>query len=110
VLQHVHSWPAYLTLGLTVTLLAMVVTAGLRQVRGPVILLLAVEVAQMAVGISQSRLGLPEILVGLHMVLACILVAAMTTVVLAMRGRTSVDPRSAGSGEALREAQRPAMA
>lgn len=85
ILQHVHSWPAYLTLGLTLLLLVMASVGRLTRVAGPVRLLLGVEVVQIVVGITQSRLGLPPLLVGVHMVLACVLVAAMTAVVLATR-------------------------
>jgi cytochrome c oxidase assembly protein subunit 15 len=54
------------------------------------LLLLAVELVQIAVGISQARLGLPELLVGIHMVLAGLLVGAMTVVVLTLRGTARV--------------------
>ena len=84
-LQHVHSWPAYVTLALT---LALVVLAGrLRQPRltRSTIVLLGVELVQVAVGITQARLGLPPLLVGVHMVLACLLAAAMAWVVLSLR-------------------------
>lgn len=84
-LQHVHSWPAYATLALTLALLVAAIAVGARRVRSFVIGLLAVELVQVAVGISQARLGLPELLVGIHMVLAGCLVAAVTAVVLATR-------------------------
>jgi cytochrome c oxidase assembly protein subunit 15 len=86
-LQHLHSWPAYALLGATVLL----VLGALREHSAParlrryVVLLLVVELAQTAVGITQSRLGLPELLVGIHMVLAAVLVGAMTVVVLGLR-------------------------
>jgi cytochrome c oxidase assembly protein subunit 15 len=82
-LQHVHSWPAYVTFGLTVLLVVLALALRLPR-RWPVLLLL-VEVAQIAVGLTQARLGLPEGLVLLHMVLAGLLVAAMTATVLAQR-------------------------
>ena len=44
--------------------------------------LLAVELVQIAVGLYQARNGLPELAVGVHMVLACLLMAAMTAVLL----------------------------
>jgi cytochrome c oxidase assembly protein subunit 15 len=75
VLQHVHSWPAYLTVALTVAILAAAIALRLGQLRTVTIGLLAVEALQVVVGITQSRLGLPELLVGIHMVLACVLVA-----------------------------------
>jgi len=83
-LQHVHSWPAYFALALTLVL--VFAAASGRVSRTWPLVLLAVEVAQMIVGITQSRLGLPELLVGIHMVLAALLAAAMTATVLALRG------------------------
>jgi cytochrome c oxidase assembly protein subunit 15 len=83
-LQHVHSWPAYLALALT---LVLVLTAERNQLpRTWPLALLGFEVVQMIVGIAQSRLGLPELLVGIHMVLAALLAAAMTATVLSLRG------------------------
>ena len=87
-LQHIHSWPAYLTFALTVVLVAVAVLRRLTTVRTWAIALLIVEFAQIAVGLTQSRLGLPPLLVGIHMVLACLLVAAMTATVLSLRVRT----------------------
>ncbi|MEP6478667.1 MAG: COX15/CtaA family protein [Rhodoglobus sp.] len=86
-LQHVHSWPAYTTFALT---LALVVLAfALRLPRRWQVTLLTVELVQIAVGLTQARLGLPEILVGTHMVLAGLLVAAMTAVLLSLRAPAS---------------------
>lgn len=84
-LQHVHSWPAYATLALTVALLVAAVALRIPRVRVFVLGLLFVELAQVAVGISQARLGLPELLVGIHMVLAGCLVAGVTAVLLSTR-------------------------
>ncbi|MBC7590634.1 MAG: COX15/CtaA family protein, partial [Salinibacterium sp.] len=81
-LQHVHSWPAYITVGLSV-LLALAILRFPVQRRW-IFALLAVEVVQVIVGIAQARLGLPEVLVGIHMVLAGALVAAMTAVLLSL--------------------------
>lgn len=81
--QHIHSWPAYVTFGLTVLLLigAWRTPPALR-LRLWVGLLLAVELVQIAVGLWQARTGLPILLVNIHMVLAVLLVAAMTAVVM----------------------------
>ncbi|WP_044443361.1 COX15/CtaA family protein [Agreia bicolorata] len=83
-LQHFHSWPAYVLLGLTVVLVAgsFVLRLGVRRWA---LALLAVEALQVIVGLTQARLGLPPLLVGIHMVLAGLLVAAMTVVVLSLR-------------------------
>ncbi|MGL4339806.1 MAG: COX15/CtaA family protein [Rhodoglobus sp.] len=82
VLQHIHSWPAYLAF--TLSLILMVAIMRLSVERRWIVWLLATEIAQICVGITQAQLGLPEILVGIHMVLAGILVAAMTATILAL--------------------------
>jgi len=84
-LQHVHSWPAYITLGLSVALVvAAYAMRHPRMLRFAVILLL-VEAVQIIVGVAQARMGLPALLVGLHMVLACVLASAVTAVVLSLK-------------------------
>jgi cytochrome c oxidase assembly protein subunit 15 len=89
-LQHFHAWPAYVTFGLTLVLLAGVVSLRLRSLRRIVVALLAVELVQIGVGLAQARMGLPEILVGIHMVLACVLAAVMTVTVLSLKSTASV--------------------
>jgi cytochrome c oxidase assembly protein subunit 15 len=105
ILQHVHSWPAYLTVALTVAILASAIIVRLGRLRAAAIGLLAVEALQVIVGLSQARLGLPELLVAIHMVLACVLVAGMTTVVLTLRA-DSVAPDAAEPASQDRELQR----
>jgi cytochrome c oxidase assembly protein subunit 15 len=83
VMDHVHSWPAYATLALTLGVVAWTLRTGLPR-RFP-LALLGVELVQIAVGIAQARTGLPPLLVGTHMVLAALLVAATTAVVLSLR-------------------------
>ncbi|WP_235484047.1 heme A synthase [Frigoribacterium sp. Leaf172] len=89
VMDHVHSWPAYATLVLTLAIVAWTLRAGLPR-RFP-LLLLGVELVQIAVGITQARTGLPPILVGSHMVLSALLVGAMTAVVLSLRNEQAPD-------------------
>ncbi|MFD1713540.1 heme A synthase [Amnibacterium flavum] len=89
-LQHLHSYPAYALLALTIA-----VVAGARYIRSPLVLrwssaLLGVLIVQIVVGIAQARLGLPEILVGIHMVVACCVAAAMTATCLALRQPATV--------------------
>ena len=97
-LQHLHSWPAYATLGGTVLLVlgASTLAGTNARLRRFTLVLLAVELVQIAVGITQARLGLPEVLVGAHMVLAGALVGAMTAVVLSLRSSV-VRPVAAAS-------------
>ncbi|HEV7742191.1 MAG TPA: COX15/CtaA family protein [Pseudolysinimonas sp.] len=84
-LQHIHSWPAYLTFALT---LALVIAAYARRLapRSFVAAMLGVELVQIAVGLTQANTGLPPLLVGTHMVLAVVLVSVTTATVLALRG------------------------
>jgi cytochrome c oxidase assembly protein subunit 15 len=105
ILQHVHSWPAYLTVALTVAILVAAAALRLGRLRSVAAGLLAVEALQVIVGITQARLGLPELLVGIHMVLACVLVAGMTAVVLSLRAPVPA-PDSAGPTTKDRELQR----
>ena len=87
-LQHVHSWPAYITVALTVALAILIMRFPVE--RRWIVALLAVEAVQVLVGIAQARLGLPEVLVGVHMVLAAALVAAMTVVMLSLRPKAAI--------------------
>lgn len=95
-LQHIHSWPAYVTFVLTAVLLIAALVRRL-PILPSVAGLLAVEVLQIAVGLWQARTGLPPLLVGIHMVLACVLVAAMVAVVLSLRGARDVRTGSEGA-------------
>ena len=84
VLEHVHAWPGYALLTLTLVLTAS--AWGLRlPVRRWMTGLLAVELVQIAVGLYQARNGLPELAVGVHMVLAAVTAAVMTVVVLNLK-------------------------
>ena len=104
-LEHLHAWPGYATLLLTVALLAIAVSRGLPVV-GWVSALLAVEAVQIVVGLTQARTGLPPLLVGAHMVLACVLAAVMTALILHLK--TPVAEADAASALAAESAARPA--
>jgi cytochrome c oxidase assembly protein subunit 15 len=84
-LQHVHSYPAYAMLALTLALTAVVQRPGPDRLRLLVVGLLTLELGQVAIGITQARLGVPAVLVGAHMVVACLVVAAVTAVVAQLR-------------------------
>lgn len=92
-LQDIHSIPAYITLGLTVVLVAIALIsrrgACWRCVRVYSIGLLGVEAAQIIVGYVQAKLGLPIALVNIHLVLSVILVAAITALILTQRGNAA---------------------
>lgn len=84
ILEHVHAWPGYALLALTVTLAVVAWRQGL-STRTWVGVLLAAEAMQILVGLYQARNGLPELAVGVHMVLAALTAAAMTVVVLRLK-------------------------
>ena len=88
-LQDIHSIPAYITFGLTVLLVAIALAsrrgACWRCIRVYSIGLLGVEIAQIIVGLVQAKLGLPIALVNIHLVLAVILVSAVTALLLSQR-------------------------
>lgn len=98
-LEHLHAWPGYATLLLTVALLAVAVSRGLPVV-GWVSALLAVEAVQIVVGLTQARTGLPPLLVGAHMVLACVLAAVMTALILHLKAPVAQADAAAASAPA----------
>lgn len=83
-LQHIHAWPAYILVGLTLLLTVVAAVKSLRP-RGALFALLIVEAVQIGVGLYQARHGLPELAVGIHMVLAALSGAAMVWVVLRLK-------------------------
>ncbi|WP_022888055.1 COX15/CtaA family protein [Agromyces italicus] len=83
-LEHIHAWPGYALLVLTIVLVIAAWRGGLPTLRWSVALL-AIELVQVAVGLYQARNGLPVLAVGVHMVLAALTAAAMTVVVLRLK-------------------------
>jgi heme a synthase len=102
-LEHVHAWPGYALLALTVVLLIAAWRLTLPTVRW-VGVLLAVELVQVAVGLYQARTGLPPLAVGVHMVLAALTAAAMTVVVLRLK-RPAATPTSSEAAPAAASAR-----
>jgi cytochrome c oxidase assembly protein subunit 15 len=92
-LQHVHSWPAYLTFALTLALVLLAFARALPP-RPFVAGMLGVELVQIAVGLTQANTGLPPLLVGIHMVLAVVLVSVTTAAVLSLRTGSELRTRS----------------
>lgn len=92
-LEHVHAWPGYALFVLTVVLVV-----GAWRLRLPVLrwslVLLAVELVQIAVGLYQARNGLPPLAVGVHMVLAALTAATMAVFVLTLTRPASTDAAS----------------
>lgn len=84
-LQHLHSIPAYTAVGLTVIAIVVAWFARRNILVRLLGWLLLVNVVQVVVGIVQSRTGLPPLLVGIHMLLACVVVALMTSAATTFR-------------------------
>ncbi|WP_395243078.1 heme A synthase [Agromyces sp. MMS24-K17] len=89
-LEHVHAWPGYALLALTVVLVVAAWRLKLPTL-GWATVLLAIEVVQVLVGLYQARNGLPPVLVGIHMVLAALTAAAMTLVILRLKRPVHAD-------------------
>jgi len=83
-LSHVHAWPGYLLMLLTIVLLVWARRDKLRPAAW-LTGLLAIQAVQVAVGIYQARNGLPPLAVGVHMVLASLTAATMTVAVLRLK-------------------------
>lgn len=96
--QHLHSYPAYLLLLLTVIQLGLLSKrdkSGLERSYQLKVSawLVVVTIAQAIIGIAQARLGVPAVLVALHMLGAAVLCALLTFQWLAIRGRTASTDR-----------------
>ena len=76
-LQHVHAWPAYITVALVVIAYAR----GLRIEKRAWLTVLAGFGAQITLGIWQSRTGLPVELVAIHLVLSMVVTTFVTRAV-----------------------------
>ena len=76
-LQHFHSWPAYVTIALVA--FAWIRASGNRR-RWLGIAILSFG-CQAILGIVQSRMGLPVVLVALHVALAMVTTAVVTTAI-----------------------------
>lgn len=89
IIQGIHAWSAYLTFFATLYLIRRAHTVRALEMRRFALATLGVEATQIVVGIAQARLALPPVLVGIHMVLACLLAAGMTIVVITMWQRAA---------------------
>lgn len=81
-MEHLHAWPAYALLAVTVLMLALAWRAGFTSTRNWTLSLLGIEAVQVAVGLYQARNGVPALSVGIHMVLSVVLLATATAVFL----------------------------
>jgi cytochrome c oxidase assembly protein subunit 15 len=89
VIQTIHSIPAYITFALAILLLVVAFAARDRarwkNTRRVTVAVLIVELLQIAVGLIQANEGLPVALVNVHLVLAGILVAAVSALLMSLR-------------------------
>ena len=88
-LEHLHSYPAYLWLALAVFIAFVIVRADKDKelkLPGSISLWLVIALSiQAVIGVAQARLGVPPLLVGLHMLGASCLVSLVTFQFLALR-------------------------
>ncbi len=92
--SQVHADVVFLFVGLTVGL----VYAAPRAARRPVLVLVAVQVAQAVVGFVQFFTDLPIVLVGIHLFGAALVSAAMTWVLLRVHARGDAVETAAPEG------------
>ena len=96
ILEHVHSYPAYAMLALSLAVLYLSWNAG-GSTRLYANALVGLELVQIVVGVVQARLGVPALLVGAHMILACLLAIAMTALMLSLTRAGAPQNGSSGS-------------
>lgn len=91
ILQHWHSYPAYVLLALAIASLLVLrrvnVDGGLKLAVKINTLLVVALIAQAVLGIAQARLGVPPLLVGLHMLGASVIASLLTFQWLVIRGK-----------------------
>lgn len=90
VMAHVHSIPGYALLALAVVLVFTAWRAKLPTLRWSAALLVLL-LLQVPLGVYQARAGLPAVAVGLHMILAGLIAAVMTAVVLRLKEPVAAD-------------------
>ena len=84
-LQELHSYSAYLAVGLAALGLVMALRSSHGALAKSLVVLLTVNISQIIVGLLQATNGLPPLLVGIHMLLACLVTAAVTLSLLNLR-------------------------
>lgn len=84
-LQELHSYSAYLAVGLGILGLIMALRKSHVVLAKSLVVLLVVNISQIIVGLLQATNGLPPLLVGIHMLLACLVTAAVTLSLLNLR-------------------------
>lgn len=84
-MHHVHSWPGYLLVVSLCVLHVVVITRRYRHLTNLATALTALVIVQVAVGVFQARTGLPIWSVAIHMVLAVVVIAVLTVLVVNVR-------------------------
>ena len=97
ILEHVHSYPAYAMLALSLLVLYVAWKHSMAATVRYAVLLLGIELVQTLVGIVQARLGVPPILVGAHMILACLLTIVLIALTLSLTRSAVIQNGSSGS-------------
>jgi len=87
-LQHLHAWAGYALIALSLVAVILSFTTGNGATGRILLLAVTLEALQIGLGIAQARLGLPAALVGAHMLIAIVIVSALTAAALRLPGRT----------------------
>lgn len=88
VMAHVHSVPGYALLALSIAMAVSAAMHRLATLRWSVVLL-ALLLVQVPLGVYQARTNLPALAVGAHMILAGLITAAVTVLVMRLRTPTA---------------------
>ena len=90
-MHHVHSWPGYALVVALCGLNYVVIAKQYRELSNLTMGLTALVVLQVAVGVFQARTGLPIWSVALHMVIAVVVIAVLTTLLVSVRRTVPAD-------------------
>lgn len=101
-MHHVHSWPGYVLVASLCYLAWLVVSKEYRVLMPHVLSLAVLVVVQVALGVFQARTGLPIWSVALHMVLAVVVIAQLTILLVRVRRTTVTDSQIGAIAEPSR--------
>ena len=85
IMHHVHAWPGYALVASIVLLVVVARRVGAERTLRATLWLAAVVVVQIGFGVYQARTGLPIWSVTVHMVVAAVVIAQLTAVLVLAR-------------------------
>ncbi|MBX3103919.1 MAG: heme A synthase [Cryobacterium sp.] len=90
-LEHLHAWPGYLSLALIFLAGFLAWKNKTRRMLTVILALAGLVAVQIAIGLYQARNGVPALAVGIHLVLACLILSAVTILLLSVFHRGKRD-------------------